>query len=256
MHTIIRFATRFSAVFCLLCGFVPFVGYGIRNMGTIAMLLLGICFAVLPWLWKGPLLPHRRLRTAIAIIGSAGMLFCLLLSLLMARRAWFMRPPSGEAALVVLGAKINGNEPSLMLRRRLDQAATYLAQSPGTVCVVSGGQGADEDFPEALVMRDYLVQRGVSENRVIMEDRSRNTQENLQFSFRLLEENGVPLQGRVIIVTDGFHQLRASLFARAEGLSSSNLSSLTPWGLLPSYWLREMLGVCWAWLSLQFGIGS
>lgn len=251
MHPFIRFLLRAGGIFCILCAAVPFVFYGIRNTGTIAMLVIGIPLLLLPTVWRSFLADHPRIRAFIAVTGCIGLILCLTISALIARRAWFNTPPdTGKTAIIVLGAKINGDQPSLMLSRRLRTAQSYLERNPDAYCVVSGGQGADESYPEGVVMRNYLLQMGVEPDRVRVESRSANTQQNLRYSRDLLDGD----EQQVVIVTDGFHQLRASLFATAEGLTSYNLSSLTPWGLLPSYWLREILGVCWAWVSIRFGL--
>lgn len=250
MPAFIRYLLRAGGIFCILCGVVPFLFYGIRNTGTIAMLAIGIPVALLPTLWRGVLANHPHIRALIAVAGCAALAFCLAISLLIARRAWFNSPPdTGRTAVIVLGAKIDGDRPSLMLRRRLDKAADYLERNPEAFCIVSGGQGDDEDYPEAVVMRGYLLERGIAPERIRTEDRSTNTRQNLRYSRELMEGSE-----RVVIVTDSFHQLRASIFASAEGLESYNISSLTPWGLMPSYWLREILGVCWAWVSIRFGL--
>lgn len=255
MNQIIRILLRLGGVFCLLCALVPLVGFGIFNTGSGAMLVLGLALTALPWLWPTALAGRPHLRMVVAVAGCLGLVFCIAVSALMVWRGWFHRPPeSGVRAVIVLGAKVNGDQPSLMLRRRLDVAADYLARNPEAVCVVSGGQGPDEDYPEAVVMAEYLLDRGVDGNRLLVEDESTNTWQNLRFSKQLLEQSGIPYGGRTVLVTDGFHQLRASVYAAGEGLTSDNLPSLTPWGLLPSYWLREILGVSWAWVTIRLGV--
>lgn len=242
---VIRFLLRVFGVFCLIFTLIPFAFYGILNVGVAGLGVIGLAAMLLPSLWHTLLEPRPKLRIFIAAIGVTGLTFCLAVSALIARQGWFTPPPNTGEPVIVLGSKINGDRPSLMLWRRLHMAAQYLEHNPGAVCVVSGGQGPDEDYPEALVMRDTLVEMGIDPVRVLMEDRSSNTRENLRYSRELLDG-----ADRAVISTDGFHQLRASVFARAEGLETWSVSSLTPWGLLPSYWLREILGVCWAWVTV------
>lgn len=252
MHPFIRFLLRAGGIFFILCGVVPLIFYGIRNSGTIAMLAIGILTVLLPTLWRTWLSGHPRLRTLVGMGGCIALVFLLTVSVLIARRAWFNPPPDdGKAAVIVLGAKIEGDYPSLMLARRLNKAAEYLERNPQAYCVVSGGQGADEAYPEGEVMKNYLLELGVAPERIRVESRSTNTQQNLRYSKALLDGD----EEHVVIVTDSFHGLRASIFAGSEGLATTyNLSSLTPWGLMPSYWLREILGVCWAWVSIRFGL--
>lgn len=230
--------------------------YGIFNFGSVVLTVLGAFFLLLPLLWKwGARVP--RLRAVAAVLVGAFLVYCLFVSGGMAYKAWFDHPPeTGEATVVVLGAKVNGDQPSLMLRRRLNKALEYMKVNPEAICVVTGGQGADEEFPEAQVMGDYLVSRGIDAERVIREDRSTSTRENFRFAAELLREReGYSPETPVIVVTDAFHQLRASIFAKAElGAAPQELyaiSSSTPWGLIPAYWVRDMLGVAVAWLQTR-----
>ena len=89
-------------------------------------------------------------------------------------------------------------------------------------------------------MKEYLVEKGIDPGRIYIEDMSVNTEENLRFSMKLIEERG--LCSDITIVTDGFHQLRAELIAKKIGTDVNNISAPTRWYLLPSYWVREWFG--------------
>lgn len=228
-----------AGMFCLIFSFIPLLGYGIFNVGVGSLLLAGALFIVLPCCWKKL---SRRLRSWIAFGAWVGMLFVATISGLMVRQAWFNPPPDDALPVIVLGGKIYGDQPSRMLRYRLNAAADYLHEQPQAVCVVSGGQGPDESQSEASVMAAYLVNSGgIAPERIFLEDKSTNTRQNLQFSGQLL--GGAQ---SVVIATDSFHQLRASIFAKAEGMTAHGLPSPTPWGLLPAYWVRDVLGVAFA----------
>ena len=147
----------------------------------------------------------------------------------------------GVAALGAAG--LQGDQPSRMLRDRLNAAARYLEANPESVCIVSGGQGADEICTEASVMRRYLLEKGIAEERVILEDKSTNTAENLRFSRELIQSRG--LNERVVIATQEFHQYRAQSFAKQEGLEEAGACTCrTPLYLLGCYWVREFAGIC------------
>lgn len=152
-------------------------------------------------------------------------------------------PDTRPSTLVVLGCKVNGKGPSLMLKRRLDTAYNFLEENPDVVAVVSGGKGSDEQISEAECMRDYLVNKGISKERIYLEDKSASTNENLYFSKKIIEENN--LENNITIVTDGFHQLRAELIADNLNMKSYNLSSDTPLWLVPTYWVREWFGIAY-----------
>ncbi|MBQ2756190.1 MAG: YdcF family protein [Oscillospiraceae bacterium] len=154
--------------------------------------------------------------------------------------------PSPEAdVLIVLGCKVEENgAPSLMLQKRLDAAAEYLADNPDTLVLLSGGVGEGSDTSEAAAMQKYLTKNGIAANRILLEERSANTRENLFFSAELLAAENITLDGETAIVTDGFHQLRARIWAKNAGFSNvSSLSSATPLYLFPYYFFREFMGI-------------
>jgi uncharacterized SAM-binding protein YcdF (DUF218 family) len=236
---------------CLFFGLAPLI-YGIFHVGTAALCGLGVFIALLPALWKW-LGSYPKLR---AVFGAAVGVFLLCfaaLSAMMAQLAWFNAPEaSGRATVIVLGAQINNDQPSLMLARRLNAALEYMRANPEAICIVTGGQGQNETQPEARVMARYLAERGIAGERILAEERSTNTRENMRFAAELLREAFPERAGDPIAVaTDSFHQMRASIYARAEfGVDGVRaLPSYTPWGLMPSYWVREMFGITLAWLQ-------
>lgn len=156
-------------------------------------------------------------------------------------RAMNDKPDNKQTTVIVLGCKINGSTPSRMLKCRLDTAYEYLSEHSDLNVIVSGGQGSDEVTSEADVMRKYLIYKGIAENRIFIEDKSTSTEENLRFSKEIIEKEGMCED--ITIVTDGFHQLRADIFAKCEGLNSCNISAKTEGWLLPTYWIREWYGV-------------
>ena len=99
------------------------------------------------------------------------------------------------------------------LKRRLDAALDYLSRFPDAEVIVSGGRGSGEDISEADAMAFYLMDRGVEESKIIKEDRSTSTRENLRFSRRFLDAQ----KDSTAVVTNDFHIYRALLTARREG---------------------------------------
>ena len=156
--------------------------------------------------------------------------------------------PDG-AVMIVLGcglSKVDHTSPSLMLARRLVAAANYLTQNPETICVVSGGQGQDEYVSEASAMAKYLIRRGIHPDRIILEDTSTSTYENIAFTKTIIEENnlfGDSEELNLIVVTDGFHQFRAQNIAEKQGFTCYTISAKAPAGLIAYYWLREICGI-------------
>ena len=91
--------------------------------------------------------------------------------------------------IVVLGAHLRGDRPSNALLWRIDAAEDYLRANPDTRAVLSGGQGADELISEAQCMYNVLTARGIDGARLLLEDRSRDTNENIRNSLALMEED-------------------------------------------------------------------
>lgn len=159
------------------------------------------------------------------------------------------KSPENAKAVIVLGCKVNGDKPSRMLARRLDSAYEFLSEHNDVIVVVSGGKGGDEQISEAEAMKKYLLDKGIAPDRIIMEDMSVNTYENLKFSAQILEAKNI---NDVAVVTDGFHQYRAGYIAEKFGLESSAINAgtdmLTKW-LIPTYWIREWLAISYEYIK-------
>ena len=145
----------------------------------------------------------------------------------------------------VLGCQVREDGPSVLLRDRLDEALAYWEDHEDTLIVVSGGQGSNEPTTEARAMADYLEERGVEEDQILLVDRSHNTAQNLRYSRALLEEAGEDLSGGVIVVSNGFHLTRARMLAQRAGFDQvSTLAA--PTSHLPSrlqMYIREPLAL-------------
>lgn len=141
--------------------------------------------------------------------------------------------------IILLGAKVNGTIPSLSLQNRIDVAARYLIQHEKTIVIVSGGQGADEDISEAEVMRQGLVEQGIDEKRIIIEDQSTSTYENIIFSKKLIPSG----LNTGLLVTNDYHLYRASLLAKQEGLDVTGLPAKTPVVAVVKSYVREYLAI-------------
>ena len=147
--------------------------------------------------------------------------------------------------LIVLGAQMKKNGPSIALARRLDAAAAYLQENPETLCVVSGGKGSNEPISEAQGMYEYLVKKGIEGNRIILEDQSRNTFENLEFSRKLIPEK-IKSAG---IVTSNFHVYRALQLSKIHGFEmAEGIGAGSGMYFLPNNMLREFFGVVKDWV--------
>lgn len=126
--------------------------------------------------------------------------------------------------IIVLGAGLWGDQVSPQLRLRLTTAYELLISNPKIIAVVSGGQGPDELVTEAKAMKDYLVNLGIDEKRIIEEDESTSTFENLKFSIESLNKSKV-VYNNIAIVTTDFHIYRAKMLSKRLGLDAQGKAS-------------------------------
>ena len=152
-----------------------------------------------------------------------------------------------QLTVVVLGCKVNGYYPSRSLELRLDKAYEFLTENEGYVCVVSGGQGEGEKISEAECMKDYLTKKGIDPDRIYLEDRSENTIENIDNSYEVIKENGLP--EKIAIVTSSYHEYRAGLIAGKAGISEHmSVPARSPFISFSTDVVREMYGILNQWL--------
>ena len=243
--------------FIMLAVFTAPCFSGIVNLGNIAgMILSGGAMAVFVFfrpfkalagkLWERP--AGRIALCSAAVIAALCIILAAVISIFMVR-AMNDRPESSDTTIVVLGCKVKNGAPSRMLRKRLDAAYDYLVDEPDVKVIVSGGKGSDELISEAQCMRDYLVSKGISPERIYMEDKSEDTEQNLRFSKEIIEREGLP--EHITIVTDGYHQLRAEMLAKNLEMDAWNISADTSAWLVPTYWVREWFGVTYYVLKKQ-----
>ncbi len=150
--------------------------------------------------------------------------------------------------VIVLGAAVYGETPSISVRHRSDRAAEHLKSNPAAVAVVSGGQGSGEDISEAEAMRRYLVGEGVAGDRILLEDRSTSTLENLTFSKQIIEKSGGD-PSRVAVVSSSYHLYRAKRMAAALGMAAEGLPSSDGYPVyMTGMYIREAVAVWKLWL--------
>ncbi|EPR11673.1 YdcF family protein [Ruminiclostridium papyrosolvens] len=142
-------------------------------------------------------------------------------------------------SVIVLGAGLKGETPTLVLKKRLDHTLDYYKLNPDVKIIVSGGQGIGETITEAEGMKRYLVKHNIPENVILKEEKSTSTYENMLYSKKMYESTiGRPLD-KVLIVTNDFHMFRAKILAKRAGLKPYGISSGTPWYIYPNVCLRE-----------------
>lgn len=205
----------------------------VLNFGNIAGMLFGIAYIVIGSVINRTDSSNQKYIFIIALC-------VLLLTILKMREIYAAGKTkiSAQKVIIVLGCRVRGDEPSLSLIKRVDAAYKFLLFNPESVAILSGGQGKDENISEAQCMQQLLYARGISKNRLILEERSTSTDENIRFSLQIIET--LDLDRNVAIATSEYHQKRAANICKKYGLNSTPVSSKTKRTLLPTFLLREL----------------
>lgn len=184
-------------------------------------------------------LNQRNLTKAI-LIGLITILSCLIGLLILISRE-FYSTVNNYAQIdyaIVLGAGLEKDQVSERLKRRLDTAYEALKDNDIPI-IVSGGKGEGELISEAEAMKAYLSNLGMEEKRILLEDKSTSTYENLKLSSKLLTDKG----NRILIITSDYHMFRAKMIGKRLGWKVEGVSAVNPvatrWYLMK----RETLAV-------------
>ena len=215
-----------------------FFKFCLRGYGYIAAALL--FFAVLIVISKLAPVWLRRGVMALVLVGFAYFIYVEIPIIKNARTD----ADAGRKYLVVLGAAVHGDVPSLELTHRLEGALDYLEKYPDSVAIVSGGKGSGENISEAECMQSWLLAHGVSPERVIPEDKATSTAENLQNSFSIIRERGDEPDGNVAIVSSSYHLYRAKTMAKLMGVSAAGVAGNPGYPVyMLNCFIREAFGV-------------
>ena len=133
--------------------------------------------------------------------------------------------------VIILGARLYGSVPSPSLKERLDTGYDYLMRHENALVVVSGGLGKGEDISEAAAMKAYLMEKGIKQERILVEDNSTNTFQNITFSKELVKEKFPEFDldnDEIGIVTNDYHVFRGVMMAKRFGLHALGIPAKTP----------------------------
>ena len=187
--------------------------------------------------------PVLRILLILLLLGLA--VYIGLICMVCWKEAHVEAPGDDYDAIIVLGAQVKPNgEPSLQLQWRLDAAAGAYTSHPCPV-VVCGAKGSDEPDAEAHVMRQILLNQGIPDADILMDDTSFNTRENLAHAALLLAQRAAAVQ-TVLVVTSDYHLPRALRLAGDEGFHAVGLGSPTLGGW---WWLKNHAREALAWVK-------
>ncbi|HHV09746.1 MAG TPA: YdcF family protein [Clostridiales bacterium] len=220
--------TIYAGIGTAFAGFWIFAGLGLLLLGCILKYMLN---------------HNIKLPSILNYIVTAAVAIGLCIFILVEGTIIYYSNQDAEAGAdyaIVLGAQVRGTTITKSLKKRLDTALEYLEDNPQTQVIVSGGQGPGEDITEAEAMRIYLEEGGIAPERIIKEESSTNTAENIRYSKLLMEGEAPDL----VIVTNGFHVFRAISIARKQGLpQAQGLAAPSDQILTLNYYIREAAGV-------------
>lgn len=150
--------------------------------------------------------------------------------------------------LIVLGAGLAGDQVTPLLATRIDRAIKIHHKQPHTKLIMTGGQGDDELIAEGLAMANYARAKGIAEEAIIIEDRAVNTEENIAFSYALVDKPAA----RVGVVSNTYHVLRALLLAKEQGYECVGYGARTKLYFSLNAYIREFVAYLYMKRRLHF----
>ena len=156
-------------------------------------------------------------------------------------------PAPDKDFLIILGCGFRKDgTPSPLLRGRIDRALAFARRQKAEtgkdlIFVTSGGQGPDEPCSESACMKRYLLEQGIPEERILEEDRSTDTRDNMRFSKEKIWQ--VNPEGKIAFSTTNYHVFRSGLYARRVKMKAQGMGAKTKWYFWPNASVREFVGL-------------
>ncbi len=172
------------------------------------------------------------------------MLIGIIVADLFAARYW---PDYDKDFMIILGCGIRQDgTPTPLLRGRVDKALEFArrqkeATGKDLIFVPSGGQGPNEVISESESMKNYLLSKGIPEERILMEDQSTTTFENMKFSKEKIM--AIDPNAKIAYSTTNYHVFRSGLFARRVKMRAQGIGARTKWYFWPNAAVREFVGL-------------
>lgn len=234
----------------------------IKHEGVKPSNLLSMLFSILLYVYLSvwPMIGNLRkntLSTMLYVIISFSAVYVLSLMAMYSLSAILnlihLKKNRNVDYIVVLGSGIIGKKVTPLLAARIERGMELLYSNPNAVLIMSGGQGPGEDIPESVAMAAYAVGKGVDAERIIMEQKSVSTEENLLFSRKLIDKEAP----KIVIVTTAYHVFRALILAKQQGLKCVGFGAKTKWYFTLNALIREFVGylrLTWKKHALVIGI--
>ena len=153
------------------------------------------------------------------------------------------KPDFDKDFVIVLGSKIRADGSlTPILKARVDKAIEFAKKQKeeadrNIIFVPSGGKGQDEIISEAEAMKNYLIENGIKQENIIVENMSTNTTQNMRFSKEKIDEKNK--DGNIIFSTTNYHVFRSGIIANNEGIDCEGIGSKTKWYFYTNALIRE-----------------
>lgn len=261
------FLAAIFAVFGCVLKFAM-VGYSFLAYMCFGIAFIFLAFILLEYTSKKFEFVSKEIHTVLKFIaiGVAGVFVLTLFVLLYGSSS--AEDTTADYA-ILMGAGVNGTEPSRSLSDRLNAALEYLEENPEVVCIVSGGQGEKEDITEAECMRIWLEEHGIASERIVEEAKAENTYQNLYNSFAIIcdleglnmeeelaeaeedEDGAAEDELKIAVITSEYHLMRTKFVADTIGFSTINVAADTTGTLMTiNQYSREVFAI---WKTMLLG---
>lgn len=248
-ETVIRILVAILGVVVTVFYIGPLITTGEKNLGVITGLeFAGLLFLYAIFFKKINLAVKSFCKNKIGKIITSVICIVLAIGIGVSGYAFGNIVSHGNTAkleteyIIVLGCVLRGDQPGVFLTQRLNTAYDYLSSNPESKAILSGGQGSNEIISEAQCMYNYLVDKGIEPSRLIIEDKSKSTKENFENTAKLLESKGIHTD-ELLVVTNEFHEYRASEFAKRSGFKAYSYPCKTRWNGYMPFVTREIFAI-------------
>ena len=260
IFVLILMAIMFSVVAFIAILIIMFIYDGIKiliregNRWT-NFLSLAMGIGIIAYLFLFPLvgkLTHNNFGTYVYLFINLVIIYLIFIMMMYTLTSWINLVNIKTKKLdyvVVLGAGLMGKRVTPLLAARINRGIEVYRRNPGSKIIMSGGQGPDEEIPEAVAMAKYAEEKGVPKKDIIVEDKSKTTRENLIFSHRLIKSDS-----RFAIVTNSYHVYRALVLAKRLGLQCIGYGAKTKWYFTLNAFVREFIAYLTITWRLQLSV--
>ena len=230
------------------CKFV-LPGYSFTALVCLCLAAVILFYTAMPFLGQHFPGLAKMLTLGVTAVLVLGLCVCAVTEALIIK-ASFGDPGAQVDYVVVLGAKVRDDGPSVSLWDRIYAARDYLEAHPHTVAVLSGGKGKDEPMSEAQCMFTELLALGIEPGRLWQEDKAESTWENIRYSLDLIQKETGARPTKIGVLSSEYHLFRASLFAKKNQVEFVGIPARTSrLSQRINHFMREVAGV-WHYIIL------